>query len=78
MLKNSYNPHLVERSLSENEKAEFDGDFTRIWCRKEAVAKMTGEGITGYPCNIDTTKYGFNERQIEHTGQKYWLVAVAD
>lgn len=76
MLKNSYNLHLVERSLSENEKAVYDGDFTRIWCRKEAVAKMTGEGITGYPNNIDTTEYKFIEQQIEHAGQKYWLVAV--
>ena len=76
MLKMSYNPHLVERSLSENEKAVYDGDFTRFWCRKEAVAKMTGEGITGYPNNIDTTEYQFNEQLLEYGGQKYWLVAV--
>jgi len=78
VIKKTYPPHLIERSLTDAEKAVYDGDFTHIWCRKEAVAKMTGEGITGYPVNIDTTEYKFIEQQIEHTGQKYWLVAVAD
>ena len=76
VVKESYNPHVIERSLTDAEKAVYDGDFTRIWCRKEAVAKMTGEGITGYPNNIDTTEYKFIEQQIEHAGQKYWLVAI--
>ena len=78
IIKTSYPPHLIERSLTDAEKAVYDGDFTHIWCRKEAVAKMTGEGITEYPVTIDTTKYKFNEQQIEWNGQKYWLVAVAD
>lgn len=76
VIKYSYNPRLIERSLTEQEKDVFDSDFTRIWCRKEAVAKMTGEGITGYPNDIDTTRYEFIERQIEYDGMKYWLVAV--
>ena len=71
-----YPQHLIERSLNENEKAVYDGDFTHIWCRKEAVAKMTGEGIAGYPQNIDTTTYVFNEKQVEWIGQKYWLVST--
>lgn len=74
--KKSYNANLVERSLSEAEKQCFDGDFTRIWCRKEAIAKMLGVGITGYPNNIDTTSYQFKEQQIEFLGQLYWLVTV--
>lgn len=78
VIKKTYPPHLIERSLTDAEKAVYDGDFTHIWCRKEAVAKMTGEGITGYPVNIDTTNYTFDEKQIEWNGQKYWLVAVAD
>lgn len=78
IIKTSYPPHLIERSLTDAEKAVYDGDFTLIWCRKEAVAKMTGEGISGYPVNIDTTNYTFDEKQIEWNGQKYWLVAVAD
>lgn len=72
----SYNFHLIERSLTEKEQKLFDGDFTRIWCRKEAVAKMTGKGITGYPNNIDTTDYQFREQKIEFSGKTYWLVAV--
>ena len=79
IIKTSYAPHLIERSLTENEKAAYDGDFTRLWCRKEAVAKMTGDGINGYPVNIDMTRYEFNERQLEWGKQKYWLVAtIAD
>ena len=76
IIKSSYPPHLIERSLSIDEQDSFDGDFTRIWCRKEAVTKMTGEGITGYPRNIDTTTYTFHEQQIEWNEQKYWLVVI--
>lgn len=76
LIKTSYSPHLIERSLTAGEKDSFDGDFTHIWCRKEAVAKMTGAGITGYPRDIDTMMYEFNEQQIEWNDQKYWLVAT--
>jgi len=76
IIKTTYPPHMIERSLTIAEQDSFDGDFTHLWCRKEAVAKMTGEGITGYPNNIDTTEYKFNEQQIEHAGQKYWLVVM--
>lgn len=74
--KSGYPCHLVERSLCEAEKNVYDGDFTRIWCRKEAVAKMTGEGITGYPAHIDTTGYAFHEELIDYEGKSYWLAAV--
>ena len=72
----SFKPRLVERSLAAAEKEAFDGDFTRIWCRKEAVAKMTGKGIIGFPSDIDTTKYRFEERMIEYNGERYWLAAT--
>ena len=49
-----FSPRLIERSLCRAEKLVFDGDFTRFWCRKESVAKLTGKGITGYPRGIDT------------------------
>lgn len=74
--KKSYNHYLIDRSITDAEKVAYDGDFTRIWCRKEAVAKMTGEGIIGFPNNIDTTSYSFSEQQIEQDGMMYWLVAV--
>lgn len=71
-----YPPNMIKRSLTDAEKAVFNGDFTRLWCRKEAVAKMTGDGITGYPQNIDTTTFTFHEQQVEWNEQKYWLVAI--
>lgn len=74
----SYKPHMIERSLTEAEKEAFDGDFTRIWCRKEAVAKMTGKGITGFPTDIDTTKYIFEEQLTTYLEDKYWLVAARE
>ena len=76
VVKSNYRPHLIERTLSDQEKIKFDGDFTRIWCRKEAVVKMTGDGIAGYPFNIDTTEYSFWEKQIEYNGSKYWIVSL--
>lgn len=76
IIKATYPPHLIEQSLSEREI--FDGDFTRIWCRKEAVAKMTGAGISGYPWNIETTEYEFAEQQIEYGGQKYWVTSTIE
>ncbi|MCR5783674.1 MAG: 4'-phosphopantetheinyl transferase superfamily protein [Clostridia bacterium] len=78
--RDGYNPLMVGRSLSGNELAVFDGDFTRIWCRKEAVAKMTGEGITGYPDYIDTCDpgYCFTENTVVHNDMKYWLVTASE
>ena len=73
-----YNSRLMDRSMSEAERASFDGDFTRLWCRKESAAKLTGEGITAYPKTIDTGAYRFTERLIEYAGGKYWLVAAQD
>lgn len=70
-----YHPRLIERSLTASEREVFDGDFTRLWCRKEAAAKMTGEGITGYPGNIETSGYVYSEELIENEGRKYWLAA---
>ena len=78
IVKERYNQHLIDRSLCDNEKAIFDGDFTRIWSRKEAVAKMTGKGIAGYPVDIDTTQYQFREEQVLYKDNAYWLVAVEE
>ena len=72
----AYNPRLVKRCLSETEKQFFDGDFTRLWSRKEAVAKMTGEGLTVSPSYIETGAYHFQEQWIEYQDSKYWLAAV--
>lgn len=76
--RSNYNTRMVERSLAEAEKAAFDGDFTRLWCRKEAVAKMTGKGITGYPSYIDTAADGicYEEKKINYQGAFFWLVSA--
>ena len=71
-----HNNHLIERSLTEDEMRFFDGDFTRIWSRKEALAKMTGQGIMGYPNDIDTMAYDFYEQRIEYNQREYWLIAT--
>lgn len=76
VMKNSYRPHLIERTLTDRERSLFDGDFTRMWCHKEAVVKMTGSGITGYPFQVETTGYSFWEKQIEYNGSKYWIVSL--
>lgn len=76
IVKESYNPKMIERSLCDNEKAIYDGDFTRIWSRKEAVAKMTGIGITRYPADIDTTLYQFTEKRVQYDENDYWLVSA--
>lgn len=74
----SYPVHLVERSLSDNEKRVFQGDFTGIWCRKEALAKMTGEGITGYPAGLDTETAAcvFQEERLTVHNARYVLAAA--
>ncbi len=68
--------HMIERSLHPSERGSFDGDFTRLWCRKEAAAKLTGEGIVGFPNGIDTTQYSYAEQQIPYDGETYWLTAT--
>ncbi len=76
IVKNHYNPRLIEHSLCMKEKNSFDGDFTRLWCRKEAVAKMTGKGIVGYPADIDTTNgYQFIENYITKPEGHYWIIS---
>lgn len=80
MLRESFRAGLVAKTLNEDEKNAFDGDFTRIWCRKESVAKLTGEGIVGYPREIDTlsASWLFTEEKLEYRGNAYWLVAAVE
>lgn len=75
-----YNERMIARSLSEREKQDFDGDFARLWCRKESIAKLSGEGITGYPDKIDTLdpKFVFTEERIDFNGETYWLVVCEE
>ncbi|MBR0087568.1 MAG: 4'-phosphopantetheinyl transferase superfamily protein [Lachnospiraceae bacterium] len=77
-IRESYRESLINRCLSPEEKAVYDGDFTRVWCRKEALAKLSGEGIFVSPVNINTLSEEalFREEIIEDAGQAYRLTAV--
>ena len=70
----TYSPRAIEKALTEKEKAAYDGDFTRIWGRKEAAAKMTGDGIKKYPDDLETSRYSYSEQCIEFGGEEYWLI----
>ncbi len=49
------NFHLAEKVLSPEEKTQFDAAFDKrqalltFWVLKEAAAKLSGEGLRGYP-----------------------------
>lgn len=55
----SINLKLAEKILSPSEKARFDSAadkqqaLLRLWVLKEAAAKLTGEGLKGYPNHTD-------------------------
>jgi len=50
---------LADRILSESEKRRFDAAadkqaaLLRLWVQKEAAAKLTGEGLRGFPNRTD-------------------------
>ncbi len=70
-----YRPALIRRVLSDREKASFDGDFARVWCRKESIAKLTGDGVADHPAMINTLdpRYTFREISIDWRGAAYRL-----
>ena len=78
LCRDHYKQSMIERSLSERERASFDGDFTRLWCRKESLAKMTGTGLMGYPNTIDTCRPGieFYEEKVVFGEDRYWLISA--
>lgn len=53
------NLHLAEKILSPMEKAQFDAAenkclaLLKFWVLKEAAAKLSGEGLRGYPNHTD-------------------------
>lgn len=78
-VRKTYSPALIRRTLSPAEEACFDGDFTRLWCRKESMAKLTGVGLTAYPMYLDTVqaRYVFSESELcDLSGNEYRICAA--
>lgn len=65
------NPRLAERILSPREKAQLDAaaDRTRalltFWVLKEAAAKLSGEGLRGFPNHTDFSLDDSRVREID-------------
>lgn len=61
------NPRLAERTLSPREKEQFEAaaDKTRalltFWVLKEAAAKLSGEGLRGFP---NHTKFSLDDPRV--------------
>jgi len=79
LVRPTYSPSLIRRTLSETEAEVFDGDFTALWCRKECLVKMSGSGISEYPSKINTLEdtVSFAEKSIwDSTMREYRMSAV--
>jgi len=74
-----FNDSLMNKVLTQQEKEVFQADFIRAWCRKESVVKMTGEGITGYPMDIDILDGSlcFQEQIVIHDNEEYLLTVCS-
>lgn len=76
-LDRTVNPRLAEKILSPGEKAQFDAakDKRRalltFWVLKEAAAKLSGEGLRGYPNHTD-----FSLQDARVTERDGCLVAI--
>ena len=59
---------LAEKILSPAEKLRFDGSpqaLLRFWVLKEAAAKLSGEGLRGYPNHTDFSPYDPRVTEID-------------
>lgn len=72
------NRAVLERCLSSAESAHFDGDFVRLWCRKECIVKLTGEGLCGYPADVNAfdSRFTFREELLQTDSGSYRLTAA--
>lgn len=73
-----FSPRMPDKCLTEREAENYDGDFIRLWCRKESIVKLTGEGLYGYPDHIETgdSSYSYYETRPVSDGIVYQLTAV--
>ena len=64
------NPALAEKILSPGEKAQFrgaedkQGCLLQFWVLKEAAAKLSGEGLRGYP---NHTNFRLPDPRVQYT-----------
>ena len=64
------NLRLAEKILSESEKSRYDAAedkraaLLRLWVLKEAAAKLSGEGLKGYP---NHTEFSLNDPRVFET-----------
>ena len=78
-LDRNINLRLAEKILSPGEKAQFDGAEDKrtalltFWVLKEAAAKLSGEGLKGYPNHTD---FSLDDPRV--TVQEGCLVAIVD
>ena len=72
-------PGLADKVLSPTEKAQFDAAADKrralltFWVLKEAAAKLSGEGLRGYPCHTD---FSLNDPRVREIGD--CLVAIVE
>ena len=65
------NLRLADKILSPGERMQFDAAPDRVralltfWVLKEAAAKLTGEGLRGYPCHTDFSLEDERVQQID-------------
>ena len=71
-------PGIAARCVTEAESAALGGDFFRLWCRKECIVKLTGEGLAGFPIGVDAldARYRFRETRLQTRGGVYQLTAA--
>jgi len=73
------NPKLAEKILSPGEMVQYQAALDKnkalltFWVLKEAAAKLSGEGLRGYPCHTNFSLSDPRVREIEHC-----LVAVLE
>ena len=87
MVRDNYTDSMIRRCLSDAEMARFEfrpeirnEEFTRIWCKKEAITKLEGTGLVRVISGIDTLseKISFEERRIYYDGVQYYLISACN
>jgi len=72
---------LYHRVLCREEQRE-NRDFFEVWTKKEALAKLTGEGLPAKPCEMDASVISsmriFQKVITDSQGNEYYLTALSE